>query len=143
MKKTDCIDQAERFLALREHNRKELSDKLSNKGFEKGVIEETLDYLTQKNELSEERYVRSFIRSNNKRHPEGMGIVLQRLSLKGADKTVSREVALEMYTEEYISSLAEECFSKLTAKTSDVQKIKYKMAQAGFSLSVIREILSR
>ncbi len=137
----DCIFQAERFLTLREHNEKELKDKLKHKGFNEDVILKTIEFLKEEDELSEERYIRAFIRSNNSRHPESLNIILQRLAQKGADRTLSKKIAKEIYTEEYEENLASSCFIKSLKKTADEQKIKQKMVKAGFSLSKANNLL--
>ena len=77
-----CRQQALRYLGLREHNRIELRTKLLNKGYDAGLVDSVLDDLIDDGSLSERRYVESFVRSSNRRHPEGKSLVIARLLQK-------------------------------------------------------------
>ena len=144
----DCIDQALRYLSIREHNKKELCLKLKYKGFDNSQIEKTTEFLVQSGDLNEERYVESFICSSNKRHPEGKTVIFQRLISKGADRAVSQMVLNRIYTDEYIFSLVNEAkkvFRKKILKSNssvtekDLEKnLKALLIKAGFNLSKIQ-----
>ena len=134
-----CLDQALRYLGMREHNRKELSVKLSEKGYDSAVIGKVLDQLENEGSLSEERYVRSFVISRNRRHPEGRNVMLQRLLQKGADRTVARDVVSEIYTPEYTSQLAAEARDLILKKNGDAgpAQLAFLLSKTGFRLSDI------
>ena len=100
-----CADQALRFLSLREHNRRELALKLKNKGYEQDIINRTLDSLEEDGSLSEERYVEAYIRSSNRRHPEGKSMMMARLLSKGADREVCSRVLDNIYNNDYVCAL--------------------------------------
>ncbi len=71
--KARCMNSAIYSLAMREHSRKELRDKLKKKEFSEHVdLEALLDELEENNYLNEERFVESFIRS---RIARGQGVV--------------------------------------------------------------------
>ncbi|MBQ7508233.1 MAG: regulatory protein RecX [Spirochaetales bacterium] len=129
-----CLDQALVYLGIREHNRFELSVKLKSKGYEKDIISKVLDSLEEDGSLSEERYVRSFVRSSNRRHPEGKSLILRRLAAKGADRNVAEQVVREIYTDSYTAELAEQARAQIVkkgrAKTED--EIRFEMAKLGF-----------
>lgn len=127
-----CIDQALRYLSIREHNRKELALKLKNKGYEKSVIERTLDNLEEDGSLSEERYVEAFVRSSNRRHPEGRSVMAARLLAKGADREVCNQVLDRVYTHEYVLSLLEK---------AGLKKDRNALLKAGFRSADIGEFL--
>jgi regulatory protein len=112
----NCQQQALRYLSLREHNRAELSQKLLAKGYESQVVEAVLASLVEEGSLDEARYVQSFVRSNNKRHPEGKALLLARLCAKGADKAVAKEVLEKMYDEAYTAALVTAAYEKLATK---------------------------
>lgn len=130
-----CRDQALVYLSMREHNRRELVLKLRPKNYSSDEIEGTLDELEDEGLLSEVRYVQVFVRSNNRRHPEGKSIVFQRLSSKGADREVSRQVLDELYTGEYIRFLVQQAraliLKKGRAATED--EIRFELKKLGFS----------
>ena len=129
-----CLDQALRYLTLREHNRKELQTKLRTKDYDVQTIEAVLDSLSEDGSLSEERYVRSFVRSSNKRHPEGKSVMLMRLAQKGADRQVSERIVSEIYTPEYTADLAAQARVLLEkkGKASDVRQLRFELSKLGF-----------
>jgi regulatory protein len=112
----NCEQQALRYLSMREHNRSELRQKLLTKGYEPDLVDSVLDSLVVDGSLSEVRYIQSFVRSNNKRHPEGKSMLLARLVAKGADKAVAKEVLEEMYDDDYTASLVGVAYEKLASK---------------------------
>ena len=130
-----CQNQALVYLGIREHNRRELSLKLRAKGYEADLICKVLDSLEDDGSLSEERYVCSFVRSSNKRHPEGKLMLQRRLAEKGADKEISRQVLDEIYTEQYTKSLVfqatESIRKKGKAKTDE--EIRFCLMRLGFT----------
>ena len=132
-----CLDQALVYLGIREHNRRELELKLRTKGYGAAEIGSVLDSLEDDGSLSEERYVRSFVRSSTRRHPEGKALMLRRLAAKGADKETSEQVVSEIYTGEYTSQLMEQAralvVKKGRAKTED--EIRFELAKLGFRIS--------
>lgn len=138
-----CIEQAERFLVLREHNRSELVQKLKNKGFDIVIINQTIDFLIKTDELNEERYIRAFIRSNNRRHPEGKNVVFQRLLQKDAEKNLSKMILDEIYSEEYEQTLLDEAAENVLRKSHDKAEnlLLCKMVKSGFKLSDSKKTL--
>lgn len=130
-----CRDQALVYLSMREHNRRELVLKLRTKNYSSDEIEKALDELEEEGLLSEARYVRSFVRSNNRRHPEGKFLVSQRLAAKGADKEISRQVLDEIYTREYVNGLVEQARAQILkkGKASTEEEIRFELKKLGFS----------
>lgn len=143
-----CRQQALRYLGLREHNRSELKSKLLGKGYDDGLVDSVLDDLVDDGSLSERRYVESFVRSSNRRHPEGKSLVLARLAAKGADRLVCSEVLDEMYGDyDYVSSLVCQAYSRIVSKSISKGKplssyeVRQGLARLGFSSLQIRECL--
>lgn len=136
-----CLDQALRYLGMREHNRKELQVKLSAKGHDADVIAKVLDELEDEGSLSEERYVRSFVFSRNRRHPEGRSVMLRRLMEKGADRNASQDVLSEIYTPEYTSQLAAQARDLILEKNAgaDPAQLRFLLSKSGFRLSDIAD----
>ena len=130
-----CQSQALVYLGMREHNRKELVLKLRTKGYEPDLIDSVLDSLEEDGYLSEERYVRSFIFSSNKRHPEGKLVMARRLAAKGADKETASRILSEVYTADYSRTLAKQAEAEIRrkgkAKTED--EIRFCLKKLGFS----------
>ena len=135
-----CQSQALLYLSMREHNRKELILKLKTKGYESDLIDSVLDSLEEDGSLSEDRYVRSFIRSSNKRHPEGKLLMARRLAAKGADRETANRVLSEVYTEEYIRALVSQARADIIrkGKAKTEEEIRFSLKKVGFSDKDIR-----
>ena len=130
-----CTDQALRYLSIREHNRRELTLKLRNKGYEEDIINRTLDNLEEDGSLSEQRYVEAYIRSSNNRHPEGRPVMMARLLSKGADRAVCARVLDDIYNEEYVCALITRASGK---------KDRIGLLKAGFtSADIAKYMLSK
>lgn len=152
-----CRQQALRYLGIREHNKSELRTKLLGKGYDANLVDSVLDDLSNDNSLSERRYVECFVRSSNRRHPEGRSLVLARLVSKGADRQVCNEVLDELYGNgEYVSSLVHQASLRIVSKkkskrssatsctaSSNVASLEMRQAllKLGFSPSQIRTCL--
>lgn len=143
-----CMQQALRYLCLREHNRSELKTKLLGKGYDAALVDSVLDDLVDDGSLSERRYVESFVRSSNRRHPEGKSLVIARLAAKGADRLVCSEVLDEMYGDyDYVSSLVSQAYSRIVSKAASKGKslssyeLRQALAKLGFSSVQVRECL--
>lgn len=136
-----CIEQAQRFLALREHNQTELQNKLSQKGYTETEIAETVKFLTDMDYLNEERFIRAFVRANNRFHPEGKYKVLQRLVLKGTDKEQAETILDEIYTDDYNHECLSRAFEKYSNKTKGSNKLFAKILSCGFRSSDIKALL--
>ena len=130
-----CRDQALVYLSMREHNRRELALKLRTKNYSSDEIEKTLDELEDDGLLSEVRYVQAFVRSNNKRHPEGRILVLQRLATKGADRDISRQTVDEIYTGGDTASLVSQARARILKKgrAETEEEIRFELKKLGFS----------
>lgn len=143
-----CRQQALRYLCLREHNRSELRTKLLNKGYDAVLVDSVLDDLVDDGSLNERRYVESFVRSSNRRHPEGKSLVMARLASRGADRLVCSEVLDEMYGDyDYVSSLVHQAYSKIVSKAASKGKdlssyeLRQALAKLGFPSVQVRECL--
>ena len=130
-----CRDQALVYLSMRDHNRRELVQKLKTKDYSQDEIGKTLDELEDDGLLSEERYVRSFVRSNNRRHPEGKFLVSQRLAAKGTDREVSRQILDEIYTKDYVQTLVAQARAQIMkkGKAKEEEEILFELKKLGFS----------
>lgn len=135
-----CLNQAIVYLSIREHNRRELMTKLKAKGYDSETIDQTLNHLEENGSLSEERYVQSFIRSNNKRHPEGKAMVAQRLAAKGADRETARDILNQTYTKEYTRDLVAKARESIgrKGKANTEEDVRNSLLKLGFSYSDIR-----
>ena len=130
-----CIDQALRYLSIREHNKRELMLKLHEKGFDSDIIIRTLDLLESDGSLSEQRYIEAYVRSSNKRHPEGKSMVMARLLAKGVNRSVCSETLDIIYNDDYVCALI--------ARASE-KKDRNGLLKAGFtSADIAKYMLSK
>ena len=72
------------MLSIREHSQKQMSQKLTNKGFEPSVIASCIDYLVENDWLSDERFCNSFIRSKADKG-QGLKKIRSELVLQGIE----------------------------------------------------------
>ncbi|MBV1909679.1 MAG: recombination regulator RecX [Kangiellaceae bacterium] len=89
-----AINSACRMLAIREHSRKQLTEKLSKKGFNKECIAQAIEYLIQENWQSEERFCGSFIRSRAARG-QGLARIEMELQLQGINSSLVEQCIVE------------------------------------------------
>ena len=57
-----CLASAQRSLAMREHSRYQIKNKLINKGFEKKIVNDVLQELLESGFQSDKRYTEEYIR---------------------------------------------------------------------------------
>lgn len=128
----DAYDKALYFLSLREYTEKELSDKLSSKGYESTDIEKALTTLKDEGALSDERYAECYVRSRLKKTAEGKRILIMRLTRKGVGRERAEETVNNAWVEGlYIPALRRER-DRLERKYSP-EKVKLKLMQKGFT----------
>lgn len=117
-----CYDKSLYYLGIREHSRRELEGKLKEK-YSTDEIKEALDRLEEENYLSDVRFAEVYIRSRLRKSPEGKGILVQRLMLKGLLVTEAR-AAVESYFEEHseeIERIYADYSSKIIASKGDLK----------------------
>lgn len=132
------------LLYRRDHSRRELTRKLTQKGFQANAIRAVLDELENEGLLNEERFIGSFIRS---RRARGFGPLKICAELK--ERGIDRDLCLmhEEWQEELWQNSAIMLCAKrfgLTAKKTTEQKIlqsRY-LQQRGFTGVQIRIALS-
>lgn len=77
------------LMGRREYSRKELEQKMKLKGYEPLMIEQTLDWMTEHNYQSDERFAASVVRQQGRRL--GNSRLSQNLQQKGVDKELILE----------------------------------------------------
>lgn len=96
----DLYEQGLKYLAIREHSRFELKQKLFKKCEDMASVEEVLNRLERENALSDKRFCESFLRSRLRKGIEGKNILAMRLKTKGIDKTLAT-IEVNRFFEEY------------------------------------------
>ncbi|MCI7606426.1 MAG: recombination regulator RecX [Spirochaetales bacterium] len=133
-----AYDKAVSLLAIREHTKKELKEKLENKGFQEAEISSSLERLEKEGYISEERFAEVFIRSRLKKSPEGYTLILCRLMEKGCPRDIAYRALDEAWENKlWLDPLKKELES-LTRRKGDTYAL-VKMRQKGFSNHEIKE----
>ena len=141
---TRCKNSAIYSLAMREHSRRELHNKLKTKEYVEGVdIDELLNELEEKDYLNEDRFTESYIRYRASR---GFGSIKisSELQIRGIRQSQIHIALMEAEVDWY--KLAEEQQEKKFGKTKSLDfKEKAKrmrfLSTRGFSNDVIRCVI--
>ena len=129
------------YLGRRMYSKKELFDRLIQKGYSKDVIEKALEKLEDYHYIDDKLFAKQFVQSN--RH-------LSKRVLQGKliQKGVSNDDALDVINERADESEFELCLSQaekyLRSKTvndiKDLQKMQASLARKGFDFDMIKKV---
>lgn len=90
-----AFNKAVDLLATREHSRREIVTKLTQRGYEKEIAEETAEKLIEYGYLSDERYARLYARELKEKKKYGNGRIKQELFRKGIDRDIIENILSE------------------------------------------------
>ena len=139
-----CMNSAVYSLAMREHSRQEIYNKLSQKDFSEGVdIDLVLDELEENNYLNEQRFTESFIRSRAQRG-QGLLKITNELRRRGIGSELIQQALNELKIDWY--KIADEQRIK---KFGEILPKDYKekarqmrfLSGRGFDSEIIRNIV--
>ena len=128
------------LLAGREHSRFLLSRKLIQKGCEPDSVERALNALQDAGYLDDRRFAESWARSRLRSHPEGRTLLLAHLRERGVarEDAEAAVAAVLREDEQALVEAARAVVDRLTRrKARDVQEIRHRLFQRGFSADVI------
>ncbi|MCM1273014.1 MAG: recombination regulator RecX [Clostridium sp.] len=94
-----AFDTAAYYLTFKNRTRKELEDKLTDKGYCTADIEEAINKLELYGYIDDENYVLSYIRDNMKR--KGSKLIAMELARKGIDKETFYQQAERLGIDEF------------------------------------------
>ena len=133
-----AYDKAVSLLALREHTKNELKDKLGKKGYREDDISDAISRLDKEGYISEERFAEVFIRSRLKKSPEGKSILMYRLLEKGCPREIASSALEDAWDNKlWLEPLRDEL--DILERRKGEEYAVAKMKQKGFSYSEIRE----
>ena len=133
-----AIDYLERC----EQSRSGLYKKLLSKSFAKNQIERALDYLEERNFLSDARFSRAWLNSRRINHCEGRVKLSAELYSRGISKEIVNSALDEFFTENSEEDLCRKDFEKARRIIADQEKIIRRLMAHGFSYSLIKNIIS-
>lgn len=141
-------DSAFRYLGLRIHSTSELRLKLQKKKHPKEVIEEVLDWLTERKYLNDDEFVKQFITEKIKKKRIGTAKLIAELAKKGIKRESINENLLSIDQELYFENAVELAKKKLTlirTKETDERKSVAKLfsflATKGYESDLIRKVI--
>lgn len=135
-----CKAQALVYLAMREHTRFELVQKLMKKHYAPDDIDPVLSDLEDEQLLSELRYARLFIEQRLKRKSEGRAMMARRLAEKRVNRDDAQRALDEFYTEELTSAYVRQAYRDTIVKVGE-EHIRYALQKSGFTSAEIRMAL--
>ncbi|MCR5401886.1 MAG: recombination regulator RecX [Treponema sp.] len=133
--------KAVEYLSRAEQSRSGLLRKLLQKKYEKKYIESALDFLEQKNYLSDSRFSRAWLNTRKINHYEGPSKLCAELQARGIDKATAEAAVSEFFTENDEYDICRKALEKQISKGKKDEKLIASMLQAGFSYKMIREVM--
>ncbi len=127
------------YLNRSEHSRYLLTQKLLKKGHKQDFIDAALDYLEEKNYLSDCRYAISWLRNRRISKSEGKIKLFQHLLSRGISKDIAQEALSEFYDEFSEFNMLEKAYAKCLRQNLSEEKIYKKLISWGFSTSMIKD----
>lgn len=123
-----AFNKAVDFLATREHSRREIITKLTQRGYEKEIAEEAAEKLIDYGYLSDERYARLYAVELKERKKYGTGRIRQELFRKGISREIIENVLSE--TEKNDESVICDILRKKYPRFGEDEKIRNRAINA-------------
>jgi regulatory protein len=131
--------RALRTLARREHSRAELARKLAPRAQSPEALEQLLDALAAKKQLSDERYAEA--RAHQLARKYGAARIRHDLRSKGVDETIVARASAADERERAAAILARKYRTRASTPMERARRMRF-LQQRGFSHGTIRELLS-
>jgi regulatory protein len=131
--------RALRHLARREHSRAELERKLAPHAESPQALEQLLDALAAKKQLSDERYAEA--RAHQLSRKYGAARIRQDLKAKGVDESIVEKVSAEGEVARAAAILARKYRAPATTRVELARRMRF-LLQRGFSHDTIRRVVS-
>ncbi|MCR4954213.1 MAG: recombination regulator RecX [Treponema sp.] len=132
--------KAVEYLARAEQSRFGLTRKLTEKKYARQHIDMALDFLEQKNYLSDERFSRAWLNSRRINHFEGRTKLLAELMGRGINKDVACGAIDDFFTENDETEICHCAYKRFVEKGKTDQKLIVAMLNAGFTYKMIKEV---
>jgi len=136
---TELKVRALRFLTRREHSRAELASKLAPHAESPQALEALLDDLTQRKQLSDERYAETRAHWLSRKY--GAAKVRQDLKEHGVADALIERVSAEGDLEKARTILARKYRAPATTREEKAKRARF-LQSRGFSYEIIRRLLS-
>lgn len=135
------------LLSYRWRTEKEIIDRMSEKGYEKEIIENTVLYLKDQNLINDRRFAEIYFEEKSKLNGLGIKRIRYELSMKGISKEILEEVVNEESDEEFERAL-ELANKKISSYKNDSKEKIYRklggyLQRKGYSYDCIRNVLNK
>jgi len=118
-----CFQVALYYLNRRDRTQKELTQKLSDRGFDQETALKTIKKLKNLNFVDDERFARNFVKSSFNFKPKGRRRLMFELKRKGLDEELVERVLQDEWTNNEYSLIIGQA-KKLVKKNSRLQREK-------------------
>ena len=138
-------NEAIKYISYKFRSRKEVFAKLSEEGYEKGIIEKVLDELTAMGYINDKIYTQKYIFDRSKLKPKSSKLLKHELRLKGIDSDIINEVMMDYEVDDNIvaEGLARKKFGKYDmTEEKIVKKIYSFLKHRGFDHDVISRAIN-
>ena len=140
--------RAFRFLGRRPHSASELRVKLMQKGYEKELIKEVIEYLNQKNYLDDFSFAKQFLKDRLELKGWSKRRLKSELIKKGINTDVIEKILQENYDEnkeiENAMNAARKKLKSLKTKSNDAVVLKNKLSSflglRGYNYDITKEV---
>ncbi len=136
-------NKAFHLLSYRERTVKEMKDRLFKKGFDNDVVEQTINYLLEKDLINENRFAEQWIRSRINNHPRGRRLIYKELLKKGLNRSLIDSSLNKYLSFEQEIKMSETLIKKWLRKHKEEDreslKLKNYLSNKGFSYDIINK----
>ena len=136
-----------KLLSYRERSKWEIKKRMEIKGYQKEIIEDTLNYLKKRNLINDKRFARMWI-EDRIRSGYGRRRIYYELSEKGVDKEIVGDLIKKLYPEVNEINIALHLLAKnkrflKEEKNLRIRKISAFLERRGFPFNVINEVIEK
>lgn len=139
-----AFQKAIRLLDYRPRTGQEIREKLKQKGFEPGQIEQVVERLTSSHLIQDDKFAASWVESRNQFRPSSQRVMRYELRRKGIDEEII-ESALQGSVEDL--ELAQRAAQKMVRRLTNLEwqefrkKLSAFLARRGFSYETVAQVV--
>ncbi|MCR4939264.1 MAG: recombination regulator RecX [Treponemataceae bacterium] len=133
---------AVKYLAGREHSRRQLEMKLLKKHHAENAVYKALDFLEREGWLSDRRFADEWLRCRALNHYEGRTRLLAELRTRGVSNELATEAVLHFFEENPEELQLEKAYKKLVEQGKCEERLIKALIRLGFSNKMIRKLLN-
>ncbi len=141
-------DAALNYLSVRARSRKEIVDKLTQKGYDRNIVAQVADDLEAVGLVNDLEFSRAWVKERLQIRPRGRRMLGQELWQKGIAKEVAEKTIQEAFEKLDEGQLATELLKKRLSRYQGLEKNKAKrrmtdfLLQRGFDWETVKEALT-